>query len=236
MWGGRVAGPLTAFLERSKEVDVFLFQEIVEPSEDPERELEKDRADVPKALQGYQSYFAPAKSNGFGLGAFIKKGIEVEKEGDVFVHLHYDAMVGKDWTTVGKNLQYLKIVGSNDEKYTIFNLHGLWDGSGKGDTDARIKQSEKIIEFMKKCEGKIILCGDFNLRPDTQSIKMIEEELDLRNLIKDYKIDSTRTSLYTRSEEKYADYIFVSKNLEVKDFKVLPDEVSDHAALYLDFE
>ncbi len=63
---------------------------------------------------------------------------------------------------------------------------------------------------------------------------MIERELGLENLITKYGVTSTRTSLYTRSDEKFADYIFVSKGVDVKDFKVMPDEVSDHAALYLE--
>jgi hypothetical protein len=46
------------------------------------------------------------------------------------------------------------------------------------------------------------------------------------NLVKDYNVTSTRSSHYPK-EEKFADYIFVSKDIEVKDFKVLPDEVND---------
>ena len=113
---------------------------------------------------------------------------------------------------------------------------GVWDPSGKTDTDTRIEQSKKIIAFMKKFDGEIIFCGDFNLHPETESLKMIERELNLKNLINEYGVKSTRTSLYTRSDEKYADYILVSKGIQVKDFKVLSDEVSDHAALFIDFE
>ncbi len=35
---------------------------------------------------------------------------------------------------------------------------------------------------------------------------------------------------------RIADYALVSPDVAVVDFKVLPDEVSDHAAMYLDFE
>jgi len=151
------------------------------------------------------------------------------------IYGHKDAEVGeKWWFDVGKNMQYITI--KNDgETYNIFNIHGLWDPSGKTDTPNRIKQSENIVNFIKKFKGFTILCGDFNLRPDTESVKILESELGLKNLITEHKITSTRTSLYTRSEEKFADYIFTSPNIEIKDFKVLPNEVSDHAALYLEF-
>ena len=55
-----------------------------------------------------------------------------------------------------------------------------------------------------------------------------------RNLIQEYKIDSTRSALYKKSE-KFADYVIVSQNVEVKDFKVLKEEVSDHLPLFLEF-
>jgi hypothetical protein len=61
------------------------------------------------------------------------------------------------------------------------------------------------------------------------------EEAGLRNLIKGYGITSTRTSLY-KKEHRFADYTFVSENISVIDFKILPEEVSDHNAMYLDFE
>jgi endonuclease/exonuclease/phosphatase family metal-dependent hydrolase len=64
---------------------------------------------------------------------------------------------------------------------------------------------------------------------------MIEEKLGCIDLIKKYGITSTRTSLYLKPI-KFADYVFVSKGIDVIDFKVLPDEVSDHAPLLLDFK
>lgn len=73
--------------------------------------------------------------------------------------------------------------------------------------------------------------GDFNLLPESESLKKFEE-FGLRNLIKEYGITSTRSSLYQK-EEKYADYAFVSKDIEVQEFAVLPDEVSDHLPLSL---
>ena len=115
---------------------------------------------------------------------------------------------------------------------TIMNFHGLWNGKGKGDSEDRLVQSDNIVNFVKSLTTPVILCGDFNLRPDTKSLAKIEE-LGLRNLIKEYGITSTRTSMYTK-QEKFADYTFVSKEVNVVDFKILPEEVSDHAAMFID--
>ena len=56
-----------------------------------------------------------------------------------------------------------------------------------------------------------------------------------RNLIQEYKIDSTRSSLYKKSASRFADYIIVSPNIEVKKFTALQEEVSDHLPLFMEF-
>ena len=55
-----------------------------------------------------------------------------------------------------------------------------------------------------------------------------------RNLIAEFKVTSTRTSLYDKAEP-YADYVFVTQGVEVNAFSVLDAVVSDHAPLYLEF-
>jgi len=131
-----------------------------------------------------------------------------------------------------RNIQYVTLETIRG-LITVINFHGLWNGQGKGDSEERLTQSENILNFVKGLSNDFILCGDFNLLPETKSLKMLEEH-GLRNLIKEYGITSTRTSFYTKPE-RYADYIFTTKGMEVKEFKVLPEEVSDHSALLLEF-
>ncbi len=79
-----------------------------------------------------------------------------------------------------------------------------------------------------------ILCGDFNLLPETESLQLFERA-GLRNLIKEYGITSTRTSFYNKPVP-YADYAFITNGVNLIDFKVLPEEVSDHAPLYIEID
>ena len=104
---------------------------------------------------------------------------------------------------------------------------------GKTDTEERILQSKHIRDFIKRQNEQTILVGDFNLSPDTESLAIVEE--GLRNLVKEYGVTSTRTSFY-KKEEKFADYALASPDVNIVDFKVLPDEVSDHAPLYLEID
>lgn len=133
------------------------------------------------------------------------------------------------------NFQYV-IIRARNEQYTIGNVHGLWLPGAKSDTPKRIEQPQVLDNFIKKQPGKKILCGDFNLKPDTKSIAILERHM--RDLIKEYKISTTRSKYY-KDMEKYkdyiSDYIFVSPEVRVKNFKVLQDEISDHLPLMLEF-
>jgi len=237
-WGGRVGEPILEFFQHHSDVDIFLLQEVFHHGTAQTMFHTKENKrlfhDVSDILIDHLGYFAPAQNDEWGLAAFIRKSVAVTDQGDIFVYRTKDAMVGQDGSTVGKNLQYLQIA-LGDRKITVMNFHGLWNGRGKTDTEDRLGQSRKIIEFVKSLTGDFILAGDFNLRPDTQSLRMLERELGLKNLIEEHRISSTRTSLYGKPE-RFADYVLLTPGLRVKDFRVLPDEVSDHAALFLEFE
>ncbi len=162
----------------------------------------------------------------------IKPHIKINDVGSVFVHRHLNALKNNDGSTLGRNIQYARLMAGRQE-YTVVNFHGLWNGKGKNDTPDRIEQSEKIRDFIAtKASGKVILIGDFNLEPHTQSMAILE--VDMRNLIAENGITSTRSHLY-KWPNKFADYAIVSKDLPVKKFEVLPDVVSDHLPLMLEF-
>ena len=54
-------------------------------------------------------------------------------------------------------------------------------------------------------------------------------------MIKEYNITSTRTKIYQKLD-KYADYFFISPELNIKSFEVLSDQVSDHSSLLLELQ
>lgn len=236
-WGGQVP-EIMGFFAKYKDVDVFLLQEVFDNGTEKTVFHENEKIElfreICEALPGHQGYFAPSVFLEWGLAIFIKKSIPLLETGDYFVYLHRDSLRGQEFKTVGRNLQFIKI-NHQGKTLNIINFHGLHTGEGKEDCLERIEQSKKLIDFTKGLEGEIILAGDFNLKPETESLIMLERELNLKNLIKDYKIDSTRTSYYNKSE-KFADYALCSEGIKVKEFATLPEEVSDHKALFLEFK
>lgn len=238
-WGGRVTEILD-FFRQHQDADIFLLQEIfhngTERTVFDSQERAKLFEEINESLLDHSGYFAPVEAGEWGLAIFVKQSIQILGHGDIFVYREKDSMIGRDAATVGRNLQFMNIA-LGDKVLNILNFHGLWSGRGKGKSDSpeRLEQSAKIVNFIKNLQGEIILAGDFNLRPDTQSLIMIEKELNLRNLVKDYKLESTRTSYYTKPE-RFADYVLCSAGVVIKDFLALPEEISDHKALLLDFE
>jgi len=239
-WGGRITKELIDFLGKHKEqTDIFCFQEIYHRAThvhveqggiDPDLTLYDD---IEKILPDYQGYFRPHYLETYGLAVFVKKNIHVSAEDEFFVH-HYKGFVpGEVVGNHARNVQSVSIKQPDGDLH-IFNFHGLWNGGGKGDSEPRLEQSRKLAEYIRKFEGKKVLCGDFNLLPDTESLKLVEE-IPLRNLVKEYGITSTRTSFYTK-ENRFADYILVNEAVKVVDFKVLPDEVSDHSPLMVELQ
>lgn len=238
-WGGTAGvAELVDFLSANADVDIFCLQEIVKGGEGEsfkrsgeEIILEYTLFDrINKALPNHNGYFSPGFKHFFGLAIFVKKSIEITEVGESFVHKHKE-FITDDAGHQARLIQYIKLKHA-DKKLCVINFHGLWNGQGKTDTEDRLQQTKNILNFTNAVSADFILCGDFNLLPDTQSIKMIEDS-GLRNLIKEYGVTSTRTSHY-KKPIRFADYAFVTKGIEVKDFKVLPDEVSDHVPLYLD--
>lgn len=233
-WGGSIEKPFFEFIKNYHDIDIFCFQEIYKNADSKistdGRKVDLNLfTDLQSILKNHVGFFRPVIAGSFGMGIFVKKSIQVVDEGEIIIHdnPHYEGT----GPTHPRNLQWVKLI-SGDKEWCIMNVHGLWNGMGKSDTNERITQSNEIKSFTNTIKTPFILAGDFNLRPDTESLKIVAEGLN--DLVNIYDIHSTRTSYYTK-EERYADYIFTTKDIKVRHFEVMPNEVSDHAPLLVDF-
>lgn len=261
IWGGRLYQPLLAHLHRqASTVDIFCFQEVYSTHSDHlfTREVEKSRQgaqpsnDLPeranmyqelaKALPAFDGYFSSCQDFhaysgpvdfdlSFGLAIFARKTLALDAVGEHFVHRQRNSIIGTDNATIGRNLQYIQFHLDNTP-VTVVNTHGLWNGKGKTDSPDRLEQSRNINAFLATVRGVRMVCGDLNLLPTTQSLALLEQEL--RNLVKVYGITSTRSRFYEQPD-RFADYVLVSPEVQVEEFQVLHEEVSDHCPLLLTF-
>jgi endonuclease/exonuclease/phosphatase family metal-dependent hydrolase len=234
-WGGRKREPLLDFIGKHADTDIFCFQEVYHQATGIEIEEYKNDmlemfSEMKDLLPNHTGYFHPHFADYYGLALFHKKTLELSSLTEVFVHRQKEESSLKESGHHPRNVEIARFKGG----FTVMNFHGLWNGKGKTDAPERIAQSERLAGTIQEISGEIVLAGDFNLDPGTESLRVIEET-GLRNLIKEFGIINTRTSLY-KKEGRCADYVLVSPGIKVVGFRVLPDEVSDHAALELEFE
>lgn len=194
IWGGHLRDPLLNFVTQYRDIDIFCFQEVYHKAKNKistdERQVSLNIfAELEELLPNHRGFFRPVVDDIFGISMFIKKEIDVLEIGDItiFDNPHY---AGRG-PTHPRNLQWAKCRIKGEPHY-VLNVHGLWNGKGKTDCPERIVQSQRIKGFMETIAAPKILCGDFNLRPDTESLKIIEQ--GMKNLVQMYNVCSTRTS------------------------------------------
>lgn len=252
-WGGRAYEPLIEYIaQKSKGVDVFCFQEVFSNYEG-RLSIHEYRAnllqELEKILPEFQWFFCSnidrMDMNGevdfnlqFGLATFYKKTCQILSKGEVsIVKLPRPKDLNKQDTP--QNLLFIEI-NKDGKTYLLVNTHTLAYPGSKRDTPARLEQSQKIIEFLNTKKGAKILCGDFNLEPDTKSIRLIEDS-GMRNLIKEYNIKDTRGPINHKlyegiSKQRFADYVFVDGDIKALDFQCPYVAISDHLPMILEFE
>ncbi len=245
IWGGRAGKEnLLSFFAAHSDADIFCLQEVwsapynhlggVKAGGTPldfSKIMSHGLQDIGHVLPEHAAYFRPLFENNYGLLIFVRKTIPVLFEDDLYVYKHKGYVGEHDIGDHGRSIQHITMETPSGP-LTVINFHGLWNGHGKSDTPERIAQSENILAFVQTLKNPFVLCGDFNLTPDTQSLQAFET-FGMRNLIKEYGITSTRTSFYTKPE-RFADYVFTDPAIPIKNFQVLPEEVSDHTPLYLE--
>ncbi len=223
--------------------DVFCFQEVF--SNDVGKHSlqatyhENLFAEIAQRLPEHRSYFAPYEVGhsyeapvnydlAFGLATFVRRTAAVLDHGTVWVGTKQGATAFLD-----RNLQYVQLT-IGQALVVIGNFHGLWlEGVGKADSPERIKQSQKIRKWLDSQGESVMLCGDFNLDPDTHSLRMLEH--GFRNQITDFGITDTRTAYYPSAKpSRFADYVLTSPKINVTSFTVPDLPISDHRPMIVE--
>lgn len=245
-WCGRTLHPLMRFFRKWKnDTDIFCLQEVSNCDQETVDHRHPDEhvcgplfAKIGRELDGFEGWFATFDDDPdrMSLAMFVRRGLTVVDARDFLIHTPTQPHETGSRIFSPRKLQHV-MVQAGDRKVCIANIHGLWNGGPKTDAPERIAQSERIRAFMVKCHEPLVLCGDFNLLPDTESLRMVER--GMRNLVREYGVNSTRTVLYREYSDpnvpKFADYVLASPKVGINEFRVLPDLCSDHAALYVDF-
>lgn len=257
-YGGIVYEPLMKFVRQHSDADVFCFQEMIKKTGDKDIPLESNSArtnlfqEIEKALPDFNNLFAPVQ-NGFdtiedvglpiqyGVATFVRKNLNVTKTKDFFILGGLNELKGRDYSTLGSNAIAVQIE-QDGRTLIIVNLHGNSEPAHKLDSPGRLAQSKTVLEFLADKPGEKIVVGDFNLLPDTESIRMFEKA-GFKNLITEFDIKTTRGSMNKKLHpefehgkygwQEFADYTFVTPGIDVESFEVPDEPISDHLPMIL---
>jgi len=244
---------VTGFIKK-QDADFVAIQEIVRHLENGVLEKYKSKSGIKNEVgETYpHKFFGPLwitdafRKNGKihrAFGGHIEQGNEVISKFPIVEatneHYYKTYSYALDWTNWkkedhGRALQIVEIE-VNKKRLQILNVHGIWTEDKKGDSRT-IKQCEFVVSAAKRKNISTIITGDFNLFPDTESIKIINR--DFVNLIEKYNIKSTRPDFKDDIDvgRNVVDYIFVSNDVKIKDFKVITTDITDHLPMLLEFE
>lgn len=188
-------------------------------------------------LSGHEYLFSsPVLSFNFmrrtaSYGNAVLSRYPLDQQETVFTNLQHVDNYDEDGDYNIRNLQHA-VADINGTTVHLLNHHGHHVAGHKNGNADTLRQCQMIADYIDKLEGPIILAGDFNLAPHSESLELLNSRL--KNLSIEYKLLTTRTNLTHKTE--VCDYIFVSDGVTVNDFHALDEIVSDHKALLLDFE
>lgn len=113
------------------------------------------------------------------------------------------------------------------EELSFLTTHFAW-AKTPNEHPHQTQQGEILLNYLKTVPHPFVLAGDFNLDANQPTIKKIGELA--QNLITTYEVPTTINPRLHRVKNLSVavDYIFVTEGIEVKNFRVIEDDLSDH--------
>lgn len=241
--GGLLLDAATEFI-KNENPDIFCLQEVYNGLDKSQPASFRSIELLTAAFPEYHYFFSPELFSDTPVGKIdvgnaIFSKLPFTKTETHFFGIPYgehpQKPTNKDWSKNPKNMQLVEI--SLDETFgkkttTICNLHGVWGLDG-GDNPARLAMSAVIVDQIKN-RPHTLLMGDFNVKPNTQTITAIEQHMT--NVFR----DELTTSFNLKHKDLQAhpgyatavvDMFFASPDWEIVAKAVPNVDVSDHLPL-----
>lgn len=221
-WSGILGNEISRFMEEQAAVtSVFCLQEVDEAMVGICKTILSDD------FEEISAYKKNNESDFFPSATYVRKDRDIIASNPLF----------HDRKDVGLAIQ--TEIAFGDGSLHICNVHGVSRPNSKQDNPARKEQSAELIKPYAHIEDPVIIGGDFNLFPDTESIQAFQAN-GYRDLIQEYGIQTTRNHYawerFPDTPHYFSDYVFVKGGISVTRFSVLDDEVADHLPMLLEVE
>ncbi len=234
--GGRLLDAAAAFIAR-EQPDILALQEAYDEPDDGHPPHHRSVSVLRQAGAFPYYNFAPTyidiqSGNAVQGNAILSKFPIIETKNQFYVGQFgdFDTSHKHDWPQAPRNLQSVTLRIDGQDCH-VFNTQGIWGWDGL-DNPARLQMGRFIAEAVAG-QPNTILCGDFNVRPQTRTIAMIEERLTnvFGNTHQPASTFNTRQKSDPVFAEAVVDMLFVSSDLEILSRQCPDVDVSDHLPL-----
>lgn len=238
-WGGRLYYPITRFFERIKP-DIFSAQEIFSEQDNRkpsmmtlEMLLDEDHQYF-NAVASNKKTEVPKDQKTMCCATFTKNPYKIDSQ----VTIPLSMTIQKDnWGRPLNNdyysLLHTKIKIPDGHLLNVLNIHNLVIFEGRMGNENATHIFKQVTKYIEKLSGPIILSGDFNLHKNASSLESLKT-IGLQNLNDLYHVTEGRNEFAWKAEE-IVSHIFINEEIDINDYYVADDNVSDHKALVLSF-
>lgn len=231
-WSCNLAPEIVKLLQR-EQPDVVCLQEVISAEQTGKilQSLEEILADAPYEYV----YYSPLAKFRFmhrtaSRGNAILSRYPLAGTGTFWTHGEFqpdfDYSIG--WNSA-RGVAYATVQTPGGD-VRVVTTHGYHIKTHKNGDEETLRACRQIDKFIRDIDGPVVLTGDFNLVPESESMQVFDGSL--RNLTREANLKTTRNHLTSKTEA--CDYI-LTRDVDVQQFAALDDVVSDHQALLLEF-
>ena len=237
--GGKLFRQLDDYLVHTQ-ADILALQEVYDGTDSTLEQRFRSFTILKERLGYPYAEFCPAFCDttigkGVEIGQAVFSHFPIISNQPVFFDVPYGS-ISSDIINAEKQSRVMQhvIVRKKGKELNIFNVHGIWGTDGR-DNPRRLAMADVIVREVQNKEY-VILSGDFNLNPDTESARRIG-----RQLVSVFEHNlKTTFNRKQKTDPAFAsavvDMVFVSPDMAVKRAVCEMVDVSDHLPLLVELE
>lgn len=244
LWnGGKLFGAARDFL-LAQQADIYFLQEAYNGRGIEAEERFRTVELLEQAFPDHQSFFAPAyldvreKEGKIDDGNLLLSRWSLLDQKNVFIdhgYAEFSQDNTTDFSTFPAGFQQAEVEWEG-QRVRLFNVHGPVNLNGTEDSERRLKLRDMLLAASGP---PAIIAGDFNVRPQTQTIKGLEAQFV--NVFKDelsttFNVRRKDLVAFPGYADSVVDMVFASPELQVVKHECPQVDISDHLPLVVELE
>lgn len=223
-------------LVKELDPDILCCQEITTDSYiNPGRNMPAELAKIMNAEYRYHEVLPLLDDQPASMGNAIISKFPIAQSRSLLVQKG-----GADISYSAQNRGYIEAkIKLKDGILTVGTTH-LSYVDGFIETEARTKETDKLLDYVENNKAKFVITGDFNSAPNSLTIRKVEARL--RAVGPDHKELTFTTKPFRHNDfvvnglEWRLDYIFTTPDIRILSSKIIKTDFSDHLPILAEIE